>query len=105
MRRFLLLACAAAGCGPGPHTSGLDGATQMAVLTVARSGPGSGVIISSPTGIDCGQTCSLSLAAGSVVALAATANQASTFTGWSGGGCSGTATCTVELDRTTLVTA
>jgi hypothetical protein len=42
---------------------------------------------------------------GSVVALAATANPGSSFAGWSGGGCSGTASCTVTIEADTTVTA
>jgi len=39
------------------------------------------------------------------VALGATANAGSTFTGWSGGGCSGTGTCLVTLTADTNITA
>ena len=37
--------------------------------------------------------------------LTATADPGSTFAGWSGGGCSGTATCTVTMNSDTAVTA
>jgi hypothetical protein len=42
---------------------------------------------------------------GSVVTFTATANPGSTFAGWSGGGCSGTASCTVTIEADTTVTA
>ncbi len=64
---------------------------------------------SSPAGINCGSTCSAQFASGSVVTLTATpsggGNFGSTFTGWSGGGCSGTGTCQVTLNSSTTVTA
>lgn len=75
------------------------------LLTVSKSGTGSGSISSSPAGISCGSTCSNTFAAGAQVTLTATAGSASTFAGWSGGGCSGTGTCTVTLSGNTTVTA
>ena len=77
-------------------------------LTVAKAGaPADGTVISAPTGIDCGPTCSHDFAAGSDVTLTATADTGSTFTGWSGSGisCSGTGTCTVALNADEIVTA
>lgn len=75
------------------------------VLTVSKSGTGSGGVTSSPGGIDCGSTCSDTFNAGTQVTLTATADPGSTFAGWSGGGCSGTGTCTVTLNGDTTVTA
>jgi hypothetical protein len=40
-----------------------------------------------------------------VVTLTATPNGTSTFTGWNGGGCSGTGTCVVTMNSATAVTA
>lgn len=74
-------------------------------LTVSLTGSGSGVVGSSPAGIDCGATCSHAFTAGTQVTLTATAGSGSTFAGWSGGGCSGTGTCTVTLNADTTVTA
>jgi hypothetical protein len=53
-------------------------------LTVARTGGGSGVVASSPAGIDCGATCEGGFDAGSSVVLTATAAAGSRFVGWSG---------------------
>jgi hypothetical protein len=74
-------------------------------LSVSKSGSGSGTVASSPAGISCGSTCSSSFGAGTQVTLTATADSGSTFTGWSGGGCSGTGACEVTLQSDTTVTA
>lgn len=76
-------------------------------LTVNRTGTGaaSGTVTSQPAGINCGATCSANFTAGSQVILTATASGGATFTGWSGGGCSGTATCTVTMSGNVTVAA
>lgn len=74
-------------------------------LTVNRSGLGSGIVTSSPTGLDCGTTCSAQFDSGTQVTLTASAAVGSTFAGWSGGGCSGPGTCKVTLNADTVVTA
>jgi YVTN family beta-propeller protein len=77
----------------------------MPVLFVSDNGSGSGTVTSSPSGIDCGVTCSASFAAGSKVTLTATAHSGSAFVGWSGGGCSGTGSCTVTMNADKFVIA
>ena len=74
-------------------------------LTVTRAGAGLGTVTSAPAGINCGADCTENYNFGTSVALTATANTGSTFSGWSGGGCSGTATCTVSITAATAVTA
>ncbi len=74
-----------------------------ATLTVAKTGSGSGTVTGG--GINCGATCSVTVAAGSSVTLSAAAAAGSAFTGWSGGGCSGTGPCTVTVAASTTVTA
>ena len=74
-------------------------------LTVTESGSGAGTVTSSPAGINCPSSCSTSLVDGTQVALTATPASGSVFTGWSGGGCSGTGTCTITLGANTAVTA
>jgi uncharacterized repeat protein (TIGR01451 family) len=74
-------------------------------LTVTPAGSGSGSVSSQPSGIVCGATCSAQFDSGTQVTLSATATGGSTFTGWSGGGCSGTGTCTVTMNQAQNVTA
>ncbi len=73
-------------------------------LTVTKAGLGSGTVTSSPAGIACGSTCVANFSSGTVVTLSAAAS-ASTFIGWSGGGCSGTGTCIATLNADVGVTA
>ena len=72
-------------------------------LTVTRTGSGS--VASSPAGISCGSACSASFASGTSVTLTATPAAGSVFTGWSGGGCSGTGGCALTLTTATTVNA
>jgi YVTN family beta-propeller protein len=75
------------------------------MLSVVLSGSGSGVVISSPSGINCGPTCTASFDTGTQITLSAAAAGGSTFAGWSGGGCAGTQTCAVTLGANTTVNA
>jgi hypothetical protein len=81
------------------------GTVPSYALTVSNAGSGTGTVTSSPAGISCGSTCSSSYTNGTSVTLSATAAPGSVFAGWSGGGCSGTATCTVTLRSAIAVTA
>ena len=81
-----------------------DAGTQHAV-TVNTTGPGSGMIVSTPGGISCPGTCTSSFADGTVVSLAATPTATATFAGWSGAGCSGTGTCTFTVTGDTALQA
>ena len=79
--------------------------TQIFPLTVNPTGDGAGSVASSPVGIDCGAVCSANFNSGTPVTLTATAAPGSTFTGWSGGGCSGTGPCNITISAPTMVTA
>ena len=57
--------------------------------TVQRAGDGTGIVTSTPAGIDCGSTCSLTVNDGTAVTLTATADAGSIFAGWTGA-CTGT---------------
>jgi len=74
-------------------------------LGVVFAGNGSGSVSSSPGGIACSADCAAPFPQGACVELSAEADAGSTFAGWSGGGCSGTAPCTVTLAGATEVTA
>jgi hypothetical protein len=74
-------------------------------LTVSKTGTGTGTVTSSPAGINCGDDCSETYSKVQKVKMTAKADASSTFTGWSGGGCSGTKTCTVTVDGAVTVTA
>jgi uncharacterized repeat protein (TIGR01451 family) len=65
---------------------------------------GAGSVTSDPAGIDCPESCSAPFADGTSVALTATPDEGSTFTGW-GGACSGTEGCTVTMSADQSVTA
>jgi hypothetical protein len=76
------------------------------LLTITPAGTGSGTVTSNPTGINCGTTCSGNFADGAVIVLTAAPATGSTFAGFSGAGCTGTATtCTVTLTSDATVTA
>ena len=92
------------GCGGGSGGGSGGGGTTSYQVTVTSSGGGSGTITSSPSGINCGQTCSANFASGTSVTLTASAGTNSQFAGWSGG-CSGTSTCTITVTANTAVTA
>ena len=75
-------------------------------LSITKNGTGTGTVTSSGGSINCGSTCSVSgVTPGTVSTLTAVASSGSTFTGWSGGACSGTGTCTLTLNTDTSVTA
>lgn len=87
----ILVALTAALLAPGapadPHGLGNT-------ITVEKRGNGSGTVTSSPAGISCGRFCSATFPPGVLVKLTATPAPGSTFTGWNGGGCVGTGSCT-----------
>jgi hypothetical protein len=74
-------------------------------LGVTRSGLGTGTVTSDVGGINCGATCSTARTQGTSVTLTATPSNVAIFSGWSGGGCSGTGTCTIVMNGTTTVNA
>ena len=74
-------------------------------LVASKTGTGAGTVSSSVGGVNCGSACAASLDDGTSVTLTAAADAGSTFAGWSGSGCSGTATCTLTMDAAKTVTA
>ncbi len=94
------LACTSDAPAPSPGTPEDPTSFQ---LTLTRSG--AGTITSSPPGVSCGATCAASFASGTAVTLTAEPSAGYSFGGWSGGGCTGTAACTVPVTANTTVQA
>jgi len=74
------------------------------VQTLMINNLGNGNISSSPSGINCGSTCSFSFDQDTSVSLMATPDSGYTFSGWSGA-CSGTDGCTVIMKSNQSVSA
>ncbi len=77
------------------------------MLTITKSGTGSGTITSTPAAIDCGVICNETFATNTLVRLLATPSAGSGFTGW-GGACANRVTlltCDVTMDQAKTVTA
>lgn len=75
------------------------------VLTVTKTGDGTGSVTSSPAGIDCGGDCEESYVLSSMIDLTATPDSSSSFVTWSGD-CSGAVTPTaVSIDAAKICTA
>lgn len=68
-------------------------------LTIKKAGTGAGTVSSEPTGIECGLKCTAKFTQGVGVTLKAAPAAGSTFAGWSGGGCSGAASCVVPIEE------
>ena len=79
--------------------------TTSLSVTVSNAGTGSGLVTSTPGGLSCSPVCEVTFAGGSTVTLAATPAAGSTFSGWTGGGCAGTSTCTVSGSVPVTITA
>jgi hypothetical protein len=77
----------------------------MFTLSVGINGSGSGSVRIDPGGTLCSVNCSRSFATGTSITLTATADSGSNFSGWSGGGCSGTGTCNLTLMAGQTITA
>ncbi len=77
------------------------------LLTVAKAGTGTGTVTSVPAGISCGTDCTEPYGHGTSVTLTAVPTAGtSTFTGFTGAGCTGTGTtCTVTMDAAKTATA
>jgi len=102
---------AATGVGTDSHGFRLVGSLvksapdQTFLLTVGKTGEGSGTVTSAPAGIECGGICGSIFTSGTTVTLRATPGSKSRFNGWSGEGCSGAGECTVTMTQPRSVSA
>jgi len=91
---------------PGGKASSATNFTVRVPLTVTKTSLLiGGTVTSSPTGINCGSTCSADFNSGSVVKLTATPGFLSTFTGWNGCDTANGTTCIVTMNAAKTVTA
>ncbi len=100
---------------PTGDTAKITVGTTQHTLTVTNPSSGSGTITFSydETSTGCaltastgsGPSCSKTFDTGTMVTLSASAASGSTFSGWSGEGCTGTETCTLTMEADRSVTA
>jgi hypothetical protein len=97
--------------GSATYAASASSALNQVVSPAGTSGlivstVGNGTVVSSPSGINCGATCSASFTTGSTVTLVATPAAGSSFTGW-GGACyqATTGTCQFVINFGEVVVA
>jgi hypothetical protein len=79
--------------------------TEVHKLSITETGAGSGKVVSTPEGIDCGSECEAEFEEGSTVKLTATPEAGSEFREWTGA-CSGaTSTCEVTMTEAKTINA
>ena len=110
-------ACADGAYGPGRAWASNDGLQPGADfffttyviserrVTVLAAGPGHGTVRDSTGAIDCGATCSAGFLPGDRVTFTAVPDARSSFVGWTGGGCTASGECTVEVAGDVTVVA
>lgn len=85
-----------------------SGTTADYELRLSKEGNGSGTVVSTPAGINCGSSCQTASApfpGGQPVSLTPIAAQGSTFTGWSGDCTGSTNPCSVTINGAKSVVA
>ena len=102
---ILVAALILSGCGGQLGTQVTQPPPPPAAVQLSVSANGSGTVTSSPSGINCGPTCTGTFNAGTSITLTAAPASGNSFAGWSGA-CSGSSlTCTVLLNQATTVGA
>jgi Divergent InlB B-repeat domain len=74
-------------------TYGVKPLLSLYTVSVVKAGTGFGTVTSSPSGIDCGSSCTAEVLSGFDPTLTAVPAEGSIFSHWSGGGCSGSGLC------------
>ncbi len=77
---------------------------QTRALTVTKAGTGSGLVTSSPAGINCGGTCTHAYEYHTSVTLSATPSAVSVFAGWSGAADCSDGVVVMDLPTTCIAT-
>jgi hypothetical protein len=90
--------------GSGSSSTGGSSSPSPSSYSLSVNNGGNGTITSSPSGINCGSTCSYSFNSGTAVALTASPSSGYVFSGWSGA-CSGAGTCSVTMNASSSVSA
>lgn len=102
---FLLVSLSGCGGSGGNTPSMPTNTTSPLTSSLSVSITGNGTVTSSPTGINCDNSCGGSFSSGSQVTLQATPAAGYVFTGWSGA-CSGSsASCIVTMSQDQSVSA
>jgi hypothetical protein len=78
---------------------------SLYTVSIVKSGTGSGIVTSSPAGINCGPSCSAEVRSKFELTLTAVPAEGSIFDHWSGGGCTGSEPCTKQIKTTHTVRA
>jgi hypothetical protein len=89
---------------PGSATT-VASLPPTATLVLSSGGAGSGAVTSQVAGIECSDACQAELPAGAELTLSAEPDPGSAFAGWSGGGCSGSGGCVVQMSEARSVEA
>jgi Divergent InlB B-repeat domain len=79
--------------------------SSLYTVSVQKTGTGQGTVTSSPSGIDCGASCSAEVLSKFPLALTAVPAAGSVFDHWSGGGCTGAGACEKKITGSRTVKA
>jgi hypothetical protein len=85
-------------------TSSANVSVDVGTFSLSVDTTGKGSVTSTPSGIDCGASCTAGFDTGATVTLAASPDAGWTFGGWRGA-CSGRSSCTLTMDAAKSVTA
>ena len=103
----------AADCGDGRVTMNSDRRCTATfdlspvvtfVLTVSKTGSGSGTVTTSPAGVNCGADCTEAYEEGTIVSLMPNPDGGSTFAGWTGGADCADSSVTMNVARSCTAT-